>query len=113
MKREYGQYKFRKCDIKIAREFLTDFAPDEKHDNKPYQRKDERIKVIHKKNGGLGFARNSGLDVASGKYVAFIDGDDYIGLTHIEKICWKFICLKTINLKIISIYSYNFVIILY
>ncbi|MDD6520031.1 MAG: glycosyltransferase [Oribacterium sp.] len=50
-----------------------------------YQRKDERIKVIHKKNGGLGFARNSGLDVASGKYVTFIDGDDYIGLTHIEK----------------------------
>lgn len=50
-----------------------------------YQRKDERIKAIHKKNGGLGFARNSGLDVASGKYVTFIDGDDYIGLTHIEK----------------------------
>ena len=50
-----------------------------------YQKDDKRIKVIHKKNGGLGFARNSGLDIAAGKYVTFIDGDDYIGLTHIEK----------------------------
>ena len=50
-----------------------------------YALKDKRIKVIHKKNGGLGYARNSGLDCATGKYVTFIDGDDYIGLTHIEK----------------------------
>lgn len=50
-----------------------------------YATKDERIKVIHKENAGLGFARNSGLDCASGKYVTFIDGDDYIGLSHIEK----------------------------
>lgn len=49
-----------------------------------YLRKDKRIKVIHKKNGGLGFARNSGLDVANGKYVTFVDGDDYIGLTHVQ-----------------------------
>ena len=40
--------------------------------------KDPRIKVIHKKNAGLGFARNSGLDVATGEYIAFVDGDDYI-----------------------------------
>lgn len=50
-----------------------------------YSRKDKRIKVIHKKNEGLGFARNSGIDISSGKYLTFIDGDDYIGLTHIEK----------------------------
>lgn len=40
--------------------------------------KDPRIKVIHKKNGGLGFARNSGLEVATGEYVAFVDSDDYV-----------------------------------
>ena len=49
-----------------------------------YKCKDSRIKVIHKKNAGLGYARNSGLDIATGKYVTFIDGDDYIGKNHIE-----------------------------
>ncbi|MBR3002612.1 MAG: glycosyltransferase [Clostridia bacterium] len=39
---------------------------------------DSRIKLIHKENQGAGFARNTGLDNASGKYVMFIDSDDYI-----------------------------------
>ena len=39
---------------------------------------DSRIKVIHKMNGGLGFARNSGMEAASGEYVGFVDSDDYI-----------------------------------
>lgn len=43
-----------------------------------YAMKDDRIKVIHKKNGGLGFARNSGLDIATGEYIMFVDGDDTI-----------------------------------
>lgn len=43
-----------------------------------YEKTDSRVKVIHKKNGGLGYARNSGLDVASGEYVAFVDSDDFI-----------------------------------
>lgn len=50
-----------------------------------YAVKDSRIKVIHKNNEGLGFARNAGLDCATGKYITFIDGDDYIGSKHIEK----------------------------
>ena len=41
---------------------------------------DSRIKVIHKQNAGLGFARNSGLDCARGEYIAFVDSDDYIDL---------------------------------
>lgn len=43
-----------------------------------YKQKDERIKVIHKENGGLSSARNAGIEIAEGDYVAFIDSDDYI-----------------------------------
>lgn len=43
-----------------------------------WAKKDYRIKVIHKQNAGLGFARNSGLEIATGKYVAFVDSDDYV-----------------------------------
>lgn len=42
------------------------------------QKKDKRIKVIHKKNGGLSSARNVGIKHATGKYLTFIDSDDYI-----------------------------------
>jgi len=43
-----------------------------------YKSQNPHVKVVHKKNGGLGFARNSGLEVAEGEYVAFIDSDDFI-----------------------------------
>ena len=39
---------------------------------------DDRIKVIHKENGGLSTARNAGLDVAKGDYICFIDSDDFV-----------------------------------
>lgn len=47
-------------------------------------KKDKRIRVIHKKNEGLGFARNSGLEIATGEYVYFVDSDDYLELTAAE-----------------------------
>ena len=43
-----------------------------------YERSCKNIKVIHKENEGLGFARNSGLDIMKGKYVTFIDSDDWV-----------------------------------
>lgn len=48
--------------------------------------KDNRIKVIHKENGGLSDARNAGLDVASGEYVGFLDSDDYVSPEMYEKL---------------------------
>lgn len=47
---------------------------------------DSRIKVVHKENRGLGFARNSGLEIASGEFVTFIDSDDWISENHIENL---------------------------
>ncbi len=47
---------------------------------------DTRIKVIHKQNGGQGLARNSGIEIATGKYVAFVDSDDWMSEDYIEKL---------------------------
>jgi len=54
-----------------------------------YILKDERIKVIHKKNGGLSDARNAGMDIANGKYVFFIDSDDFLLTNSLVKIVDK------------------------
>ena len=45
---------------------------------------DNRIVVIHKKNGGLSDARNAGIQIANGTYITFIDSDDYVGIHYIE-----------------------------
>ena len=45
-----------------------------------YASKDRRIKVIHRKNGGLSAARNEGLDAATGEFLGFVDSDDWIDL---------------------------------
>lgn len=64
-----------------------------------FAEKDSRIRVIHKENGGLSDARNAGIQVAGGEYLAFVDGDDWIepdmyeamlGLT--EKYGAKLVC---------------------
>ncbi len=46
---------------------------------------DSRIRLIHQKNQGVAAARNRGLDEATGKYLTFVDGDDYIAPDYIEK----------------------------
>ena len=49
-----------------------------------YALRDQRVKVIHKENGGLSDARNWGLDQAVGNYFMFVDSDDYIAPTMVE-----------------------------
>ena len=62
---------------------------DESPDNCPkiceeWAKKDSRIKVIHKKNAGLGMARNTGIEAATGDYICFVDSDDLIDNNSIE-----------------------------
>lgn len=49
-----------------------------------YAKKDKRITVYHKENGGLSDARNYGIDRATGKWITFIDSDDYVDDTYVE-----------------------------
>lgn len=66
---------YKKLEIILCNDGSTDSCPqicDE------YAKIDSRIKVIHKKNGGLSDARNAGIEVAKGKYIIFIDSDDFI-----------------------------------
>lgn len=51
-----------------------------------YAAKDSRVKVIHRQNGGLSAARNSGLDVAEGETIAFVDSDDVVAADYLEKL---------------------------
>ena len=50
-----------------------------------YAAKDSRIKVIHQENAGVSAARNAGMELASGEYLAFIDSDDFIGVQMYEQ----------------------------
>ncbi len=52
-------------------------------------KEDQRIRVLHKKNGGLSDARNRGIDIASGEYIAFVDSDDWIAPTMFEQMYQK------------------------
>lgn len=50
-----------------------------------YVRKDKRIRIVSQKNQGLSMARNAGMPFVTGKYVTFLDSDDYLAPTYCEK----------------------------
>ncbi|MBQ7923016.1 MAG: glycosyltransferase [Clostridia bacterium] len=77
----------RRCIDSILAQTFTDFelilVDDGSPDNCPvicdeYSKKDSRVVVIHKENGGISDARNAGLDIAQGEYIGFVDSDDFI-----------------------------------
>lgn len=76
-----------KCVDSILNQTFTDFELILVDDGSPdncgkicaeYAKQDGRVKVIHKKNGGLSDARNVGLEEAVGEYISFIDSDDWV-----------------------------------
>ena len=76
-----------KCVKSILAQTFTDYELILVDDGSPdrcgelceqWKAKDKRIKVIHKKNGGLSDARNAGIDICKGDYIGFVDSDDYI-----------------------------------
>ncbi len=56
---------------------------------KEYEQNDNRVKCLYKKNGGLSDARNYGLRFATGKYVCFVDSDDWVSEFYVEKLVEK------------------------
>ncbi len=84
----YNAEKYlRRCIESILNQTLSDLelilVDDGSPDNSgsicdEYAKKDDRVKVIHKENGGAASARNAGLDLAEGKYIGFCDSDDYV-----------------------------------
>lgn len=66
---------------------IDDGSPDSCPDMcNEYQKKDSRVKAVHKENGGLASARNLGLDIASGNLIAFLDSDDWLDLDTYERL---------------------------
>ncbi len=83
----------KKCIDSILRQSEKDFelilVDDGSTDNslnicKDFEKTDNRIIVIHKENGGVSSARNAGIDVARGKYVVFVDSDDYVDNNYLD-----------------------------
>lgn len=83
----------RRCLDSIVNQTYTNLeiilVDDGSPDNSPqicdeYAAKDNRIRVIHKENGGLSDARNAGLDICKGEYISFVDSDDWVTLNYIE-----------------------------
>lgn len=90
---------------------VNDGSPDNAGDIcDAYAEKDHRVKVVHKKNSGVSSARNSGLDIAKGDYIMFIDGDDWVDNDHVEyllSLCLKSDALMSMSYKMHTLKKVN------
>lgn len=71
-------------------------------------KEDSRIKVVHKPNGGVSSARNAGIDKAQGKYISFVDGDDWIDPDYVQyfvNLIEKYNCDLVYNINNYSQYN--------
>lgn len=71
-----------------------------------YARKDSRVKVIHKENGGLSDARNAGIEIAQGEYLSFVDSDDMIAPEMLH-ILYERMSTEALNLVLCAIETIN------
>lgn len=72
-----------------------------------YKAKDERIKLIHKENGGLSDARNQGMKEATGEFTMFVDSDDWLNLSTIETMIHTCLHLKADVIQSAFYYTYQ------
>ena len=88
-----AEKKLEKCVSSLREQTLSEIeiilVDDGSEDNSPKMcdliaSSDSRVKVIHKQNEGAGKARNSGIEIAEGKYIGFVDSDDYVDKTMFE-----------------------------
>lgn len=71
-----------------------------------YAEKDEHIVVIHKKNGGLSAARNTGIKIAKGDYIIFLDGDDALNESALERLCTEFSLNEKVDILIGNVHHW-------
>lgn len=74
---------YRNLEIILVDDGSPDSCPDLCNQ---WSAKDKRIRVIHQTNRGLSAARNAGLDVATGHYIAFVDSDDWIETDYVGEL---------------------------
>ena len=71
-----------------------------------WKKKDRRVRILDKENEGLGFTRNAGVRIAGGKYITFIDSDDWVEEEYVEKLLFT---LQQYNgdMSVCDIYYYD------
>lgn len=91
---------YRNLEIILVDDASLDSCPQKCDD---WAKKDARIRVIHKENGGLGMARNTGLFASTGDYICFFDSDDYVDTDTIE------ICMDRIKATNADVAIFGFI----